>query len=142
MPSLNRIVFLQQPAVTRDSFGSEIVTWTTRAEVWAGFENVGKNAERFIRAASKTHVFRMGRYEIRRPTVAFNEVWRILAKNGTVWDVVGIDKEGRSNWGVTVKASGEVLPLPLPEPDPGDDLTAKGAEDAEPKPDELPKPAR
>ena len=66
---LDRIIYLQQPVVARDNFGSEVTTWTTRAEVWASFENVGKNTERYIRNASTTHVFRMGRYEIRRPTV-------------------------------------------------------------------------
>ena len=105
MPRLNRIVELQEPVVTRDSFGGEIVTWTTRAEVWAAFANVGKNTERFIRGASKVKVFRMGRYEIRRPTVNFNELWRIV-EGSRVWNVVGIDKEGSlgSNWGVIVKA--------------------------------------
>ena len=60
---LDRIIYLQQPVVARDNFGSEVTTWTTRAEVWASFENVGKNTERYIRNASTTHVFRMGRYE-------------------------------------------------------------------------------
>ena len=131
----NRIIDLQEPVVARDSFGGEITTWTTQATVWAGFENVGKNTERYIQDASKTHVVRMGRYEIRRPTVNFNELWRIVDGGGRVWDVVGIDKVSiRSNWGVTVKASGEILPPPEP------DAEAKGVEgDVDPKPDELPK---
>ena len=106
MPSLTRIVFLQQPAVTRDSFGSEIVTWTTRDTVWASFENVGKNTERFIRSSNKTHVFRMGQFGIIPPSVKFDERWRIVERDGRelTWDVVGIGKEGRSNWTITVKA--------------------------------------
>ena len=132
---LDRIIYLQQPVVARDNFGSEVTTWTTRAEVWASFENVGKNTERYIRNASTTHVFRMGRYEIRRPTVNFNELWRIVEKDdGRVWDVVGIDKVSiRSNWGVTVKASGEILPPPEPET-----FEAKGAQEESPEKQELP----
>ena len=105
MPRLNRIVELQEPVVSRDAYGGEIVTWTTRAKVWASFENVGKNTERYIRAASKVKVFRMGRYEMRPPTVNFDERWRIV-EDGRVWDVAGIDKEGSlgSNWGIVVKA--------------------------------------
>ena len=118
---LDRIIYLQQPVVARDNFGSEVTTWTTRAEVWASFENVGKNTERYIRNASTTHVFRMGRYEIRRPTVNFNELWRIVEKDdGRVWDVVGIDK------------------VP-PEPE---TFEAKGAQEESPEKQELPKPTR
>ena len=73
--------------------------------------------------------------EIRRPTVNFNELWRIVEKDdGRVWDVVGIDKVSiRSNWGVTVKASGEILPPPEPET-----FEAKGAQEESPEKQELP----
>ena len=136
---LNRIIYLQQPVVARDNFGSEVTTWTTRAEVWASFENVGKNTERYIRDASKVAVIRMGRFEIRRPTVNFNELWRIVERDdGRVWDVVGIDKvSNRSNWGVTVKASGEILKKAEP-----DTFEAKGAQEESPEKQELPKPTR
>ena len=105
MPRKNRIVELQEPVVTRDTYGGQVTNWTTRAEVWAAFANVGKNTERYIRGASKVKVFRTGRFEIRRPTVRFDERWRVL-EGARVWNVAGIDKEGSlgSNWGVIVKA--------------------------------------
>ena len=101
---MNRIIELQAKSMIRDPYGGEIWTWTTRAKVWASFENVGKNIERYIRTASKTKVFRMGRYEILPPSVNFDERWRIV-EGSRVWGVAGIDKYSRrSKWGVTVKA--------------------------------------
>ena len=104
MPRLNRIVELQEPVTTRDSFGGEVTTFVTRAEVWAAFSTLAKPTERYLRGIRKVQAIRLGRYEIRRPTVNFNELWRIV-EGSRVWNVVGIDKEGgvRSHWGVIVK---------------------------------------
>ena len=60
MTTRNRIVELQEPVIVRDDFGSDMETWVTRAEVWASFQNVGKNTEKYIRDSSKEHIFRMG----------------------------------------------------------------------------------
>ena len=106
MTARNRIIYLQEPVVARDSFGGEVTTWTTRSEVWASFENIGKNTERYIRDASKVHVFRMGQFGILPPQVRFDERWRIQEVDGRrlTWDVVGIGKGSRSgDWTVTVK---------------------------------------
>ena len=102
----NRVIFLQEPVVARDSFGGEVITWTTRAEVWASFENVGKNTEKYIRQGSKVRVVRMGQFSIITPQVKFNELWRIVETEGRqlVWNVVGINKEGRGDWIITVKS--------------------------------------
>ena len=102
----NRIVELQEPVVARDNFGSSVTTWTTQATVWASFENVGKATERYIRGSSKDHIFRMGQFGIIRPHVDFDERWRIIEQGGLArtWNVVGIGKEGRGDWIITVKA--------------------------------------
>ena len=65
--------------------------------MWASFENIGKNTERYIRDASKVHVFRMGQFGIIPPHVNFDERWRIVERDGRqlVWDVVGIGKTSR-----------------------------------------------
>ena len=107
MTTRNRIVELQQPMTTPDDFGGAgVITWTTRAEVWASFQNVGKNKERFIRGSSKEHVFRTGEFGILPPLVDFDERWRIVEVDGLArtWEVVGIGREGRKDWKITVKA--------------------------------------
>ena len=107
MPRRDRIIELQEPVVVRDSFGSEVTTWTTRAEVWASFENLGKATERYIRGSSTKAIIRMGQFGIIRPNVDCDETWRIIEKGGLdrVWQVLGIAKglpgEG---WSVQVKA--------------------------------------
>ena len=53
MPARNRIVELQEPAIIRDNFGSEVTTWTTRDTVWASFELLSKPTERFIRLSQE-----------------------------------------------------------------------------------------
>ena len=107
MTARNRIIYLQEPVTAPDDFGSEVTTWTTRAEVWASFKNVGKPTERYIRAANKVQVFRMGQFGIHPPQVGFDERWRIQETDGRrlVWDVVGIGKGSRlgGDWTVTVK---------------------------------------
>ena len=103
----NRIVELQEPVIARDGFGSEVTTWTTRATVWASFENLGKATEKFIRKASKDHIFRMGQWGIVRPGVEFDERWRIVETDGLArtWDTIGIKKGSQvgSDWTVQVK---------------------------------------
>ena len=92
---------------TPDDFGDAgVITWTTRAEVWASFQNVGKNKERFIRGSSKEHIFRTGEFGIRPPRVDFDERWRIVEVDGLArtWNIVGIGREGRGDWQITVKA--------------------------------------
>ena len=106
MTTRNRIVELQEPVIVRDDFGSDMETWTTQATVWASFQNVGKNTEKYIRDSSKEHIFRMGQFGIIRPDVDFDERWRIVETDGLArtWNVVGIGKEGRRDWQITVKA--------------------------------------
>ena len=106
-PRKDRIVQLQEPVTARDNFGGEVVTWTTRAEVWSSFENLAKNRERYVRDSSKTAVIRTGKFGIVRPNVLFDELWRIVEQDGLsrVWDVVGIGKGSPgADWQVTVKA--------------------------------------
>ena len=107
VPRRDRIVELQEPVVTRDSYGSEVVTWTTQAEVWASFANLGRATERFIRDASKVDIIRMGQFGIIRPDVDFDERWRLIEKGGLerVWHVIGIKKGSPGDdWTVQVKA--------------------------------------
>ena len=103
----DRIIYLQEPVVARDpTFGSEVVTWTTQATVWASFDNVGKNTERYIRSSNKAQVVRMGQFGITPPQVKFDERWRIQETDGRqlVWNVVGIGKGSfREDWTITVK---------------------------------------
>ena len=106
MPRRDRIVDLQEPVVARDGLGSEVITWTTRATVWASFAPVGKRTERYIRGSYTTQVVRMGQFGILPPEVKFDERWRIVETEGRqqVWDVVGIGKGGhRDDWTITVK---------------------------------------
>ena len=102
----NRIIFLQEPVVARDSFGGEVITWTTQATVWASFENVGKATEKYIHQSSKDRIVRMGQFGIIPPHVNFDERWRIVETDGLArtWNVVGIGKEEHRDWTITVKA--------------------------------------
>ena len=105
----NRIVELQEPVISRDpSFGSEVITWTTRATVWASFENLGKATERFIRKASKIDIIRLGQLGFGALLYSLmngGESSKWTAWPGT-WDTIGIKKGSQvgSDWTVQVKA--------------------------------------
>ena len=55
---------------------------------------------------TRQRVVRMGQFSIITPQVKFNELWRIVETEGRqlVWNVVGINKEGRGDWIITVKS--------------------------------------
>ena len=107
-PRMNQRIQLQEPVVTRDRFGGEVVTWTTRATVPASFERLGKNTERYIRGSNKTVAVRMGKWLINKPHEPFDELWRIVEKDGRelVWNVKGISvpPDRRGKWIVSVTA--------------------------------------
>ena len=74
--------------------------------MWASFDNVGKNTERYIRGSYTTQVVRMGQFGILPPQVKFDERWRIVETEGRqlTWDVVGIETGSfRDDWTITVK---------------------------------------
>ena len=106
----NRIVELQEPVVVRDSYGSEVTTWTTRDTVWASFET----PEQTHRASSsgrpgRLTVVRLGQFGITPP-------WTLILMNvgasskrtdlARTWNTIGIKKGSQvgSDWTVQVKA--------------------------------------
>ena len=104
----NRIVELQEPITAHDPiYNAGAITWVAKAEVWASFQQLGKNTERHIREANKDAIIRMGQFGIVRPDVDFDERWRIVEVDGLArtWNVVGIARNSRhADWLITVKA--------------------------------------
>ena len=92
MTQYNRIVQLQRRTVSRDSFGSEIESWSEVAKVWAKVDQTG-TSEDFKNDANRTLALRSAQITIRwRPDVT--EIMRVIF-NGLIWGVEGIAAQGR-----------------------------------------------
>ena len=93
MSSLNRLIEIQRRAVTRDSFGSEVVTWVKVDTVWAELLQQ-KPSERFLKTSKRTVNMSTKRYRIlAREDV--NELMRVVDEWGQPWDITGIIKNDR-----------------------------------------------
>ena len=61
---LDRIISLEEPVISRDTFGSSITTWAPLTQVWAEkLERKGK--ERFVNDANKVVATRAATWRIR-----------------------------------------------------------------------------
>ena len=90
---LDRIVELQEPAIKRDLYGSEITTWNTVDTVWANVNQTG-TSENFQNDADRAIALRNATIRINvREDVT--ETWRVVFDN-LGWDVKGIARVGRS----------------------------------------------
>ena len=64
MPVLDRIVELQERRVTRDNFGSEVVSWFEIEKVWANVKQTG-TSEDFENDANRAVALRNATFRIR-----------------------------------------------------------------------------
>ena len=92
MPVLDRIVELQERRVTRDNFGSEVVSWSEIEKVWANVKQTG-TSEDFENDANRAVALRNATFRIRwRQDV--EETYRVVY-DGFPWDIKGIAELGR-----------------------------------------------
>ena len=92
MPVLDRIVELQERRVTRDDFGSEVVSWFEIEKVWANVKQTG-TSEDFENDANRAVALRNATFRIRwRQDV--EETYRVVY-DGFPWDIKGIAELGR-----------------------------------------------
>ena len=89
---LDRIVELQERRVTRDTFGSEVVSWAEIEKVWAHVNQTG-TSEDFENDANRAVALRNATIRIRwRSDV--QETSRVVY-DGFPWDIKGIAEVGR-----------------------------------------------
>ena len=93
MGGLNRLIEVQHRTVTRDSFGGEIETWVTLANVWAEKLST-KPAERFIKTSARTVNLSQARFRILQRD-DLDETMRVIDDHGTRWGIIGIIKNDR-----------------------------------------------
>ncbi len=87
MPVLDRIVELQERRVTRDAFGSEVVSWAEVDKVWAYVNQTG-TSEDFENESNRNVALRNSTIRIRwRADV--QETSRVVY-DGLPWDIKGI----------------------------------------------------
>ena len=90
---LDRIIEIQRKAVTRDSFGGEIETWVTLANVWAEKLST-KPAERFIKTSARTVNKSTAKFRILQRD-DLDETMRVIDDRAVLWDIIGIIKNDR-----------------------------------------------
>ena len=83
---LDRIVIIQQKAVSQDTYGEEIETWTTLDTVWAGRKDF-RGKEYF--AAQQTAASVSAVYTIRYRTDITPDEHRI-SDNGRIYDIKSV----------------------------------------------------
>ena len=88
---LDRIVSIEKPTISRDSFGSEILTWRELAEVWANVRPTGAE-ERFRQDSNKEQALRRAKMRIRWRDDVY-ETYRVVY-DGFNWDIEGIEEIG------------------------------------------------
>ena len=95
MGRLNRVIEIEHKSVTRDSFGSEIVTWVTLAKVWA--EKLDpRPSEKFSEGSARTVDTSLKQFRLmQRDDLALDETMRVIDDYGIQWGIVGILKDGR-----------------------------------------------
>ena len=92
---LDRIVTIEKPTVARDRFGSELLTWTLLAEVWAEKRRGSRpSSERFINDANREQSLRRATFRIRQRRDVY-EVYRLVDDSGLTWDIEGVSHFGR-----------------------------------------------
>lgn len=91
MPSLDRIITIQDPVVTRDGFGGETVNYANLAEVWADVDQTGVS-EDFENDANRERALRNAKMRIHwRGDI--DERMRVVY-DGLGWDIEGIAEIG------------------------------------------------
>ena len=92
MAVLDRIVELQERRVTRDNFGSEVVSWSEIEKVWANVKQTG-TSEDFENNADRDVALRNATIRIRWRS-DLQETSRVVY-DGFPWDIKGIAEVGR-----------------------------------------------
>ena len=91
MPVMDRIVELQERSVTRDPFGSQVVSWSEIEKVWAHVNQTG-TSEDFENDADRDVALRNATIRVRwRDDV--QETGRVVY-DGLPWDIKGIAEIG------------------------------------------------
>ena len=90
---LNRIVTIEKPTISRDRFGSELVTWKPFAEVWASRRSTGGD-ERYRQESKREQALRRAVFTIRYRDDVY-EVYRLRDEDGLVWAIEGASHFGR-----------------------------------------------
>ena len=93
---LDRIVTLESPIVSRDSYGGEIITWLAVVTVWANKRPLSAK-ERFIATANRRQATRRAVWRIRYRS-DINELWRVVDAQRRIWGVEGITKASDNKW--------------------------------------------
>ena len=93
MGRLNRVIEIQEQAVTRDRFGSEVTTWVKVDLVWAELVDQ-KPSERFLKGSKRVKNQSTKQFRI-LAGVKVNELSRVYDDYGVQWNVVGIIKNDR-----------------------------------------------
>ena len=85
---LNRVITIERPVITRDSFGSQIETWEILDQVWAEKRQT-KGSSRFANNSNISVATRAATFRIRfNPAV--NELMRVVDDQQRVWGIVGL----------------------------------------------------
>ena len=93
MGRLNRLIEIQRRAVTRDSYGGEIVTWVELDKVWAEKLEV-KPGEKFVETSARTVNTSQAKFRILQRD-DLNETMLLIDDNAETWNIIGIIKNGR-----------------------------------------------
>ena len=132
---LDRIITIEYPSISRDTFGSELRTWATLDQVWADkIPATGK--ERFVPGSNVQLATRAATWRIHyQPGIT--EVMRVVDDEQRVWGIIGLAVVGFNRY-LDLICQSDGTRLPEPEPD----SEAKGAQEELQEKQELPKPTR
>ena len=109
MPKLDRVVVIQRPLTTRDSFGAVVMGWAELDKVWA-HKVATKGRERFSRGANRDVATRAATFTVRYRT-DLSELMRIVDDGRRVWNIVGLAVVGNLQFhDVICQYAGERLP--------------------------------
>ena len=119
---LNRRITIQHPVTSRDSFGSEIVTWADFTGAWASLKtSLHESMERYDEGSSRIIVRQRRSWRIRTDQ-RVTEIMRIVYES-RIYDIEGIAKYPRRGHGATNTAcaviGGRIERMPVLRPDVG-----------------------
>ena len=86
--ALDRIITIEQPVISRDSYGSVVTNYEPLAQVWAE-KMPAKGAEKFIPGSGVTVATRAATWRIRyMPGVT--ELMRVVDDERRMWGIIGL----------------------------------------------------
>ena len=90
---LNRVIEVQKFTTTRDSFGAEVMAWSTLAQVWAE-RLTWKPKQKFVQGSARFVNISTSSFKIHQ-RADLDETMRVIDDYGAEWDILGLMKNDR-----------------------------------------------